>query len=68
MIDNNTLLREGLEAFSNFIIINAAGEVIYLNRIYARLLGIKQPLTTMFGLMAEYSPSLPAYVNKPFVC
>lgn len=42
MIDNNTLLREGLEAFSNFIIINAAGEVIYLNRIYARLLGIKQ--------------------------
>ena len=32
MIDNNTLLKEGLEAFSNFIIINADGEVVYLTR------------------------------------
>ena len=42
MIDNNILLKESLEAFSNFIVVNAIGKVTYINRVYARLLGINQ--------------------------
>lgn len=75
MIDNNTLLREGLEAFSNFIIINADGEVVYLNRVYARLLGIDQkdaigkrvdkiiPNTRLLNIINTGIPEIGAVMN-----
>ena len=36
------LLKESLEAFPNFIVINDKSIIIYINAIYAKLLGLKQ--------------------------
>lgn len=42
MLENDTLLKESLESFPNFIIIDIKGKIVYINREYARLLGLKQ--------------------------
>ncbi len=38
----NDLLRKALEAFPNFIVVDSAGIIVYLNNIYARFLGVDQ--------------------------
>lgn len=75
MVDNNTLLKEGMEAFPNFIIVNAAGKITYINRIYARLLGIDQkyaigkkvdkliPNTRMLNVIKTGIPEIGAVMN-----
>ncbi|BBA52758.1 sigma-54-dependent Fis family transcriptional regulator [uncultured Fusobacterium sp.] len=75
MIDNNILLKESLEAFSNFIVVNAIGEVTYINRVYARLLGINQkdaigkrvdkiiPNTRMLNVLKTGVPEIGAVMN-----
>ncbi len=42
MVDNLGLLKQALEAFPNFIVVDAEGIIVYMNNIYARLLGIRQ--------------------------
>lgn len=42
VMDMVDLLKEALEAFPNFIVIDEKGIVVYINGIYAKLLGIKQ--------------------------
>jgi len=42
MVDNLELLKQALDAFPNFIIVDADGIVVYINKIYAKLLGIQQ--------------------------
>lgn len=38
----NNLLIQALESFPNFVVVNADGIIVYMNNIYAQLLGIRQ--------------------------
>lgn len=42
MINNLELLKQALEAFPNFIVVDGEGVIVYMNNIYARFLGIQQ--------------------------
>lgn len=42
MFDNFELLKQALEAFPNFIVVDADAIIVYMNNIYARFLGIQQ--------------------------
>lgn len=42
MFDNFELLKQALEAFPNFIVVDADAKIVYINNIYARFLGIQQ--------------------------
>lgn len=42
MVGNFELLKQALDAFPNFIVVDADGIVVYINNIYARFLGIQQ--------------------------
>lgn len=42
MLDNFELLKQALEAFPNFIVVDADAIIVYMNNIYARFLGIQQ--------------------------
>ncbi len=41
-VNNFELLNKALEAFPNFIVVDASGIITYMNNIYARFLGIQQ--------------------------
>jgi transcriptional regulator with PAS, ATPase and Fis domain len=38
----NNLLKQALESFPNFVVVDADGIIVYMNNIYAKFLGIKQ--------------------------
>lgn len=42
MRNDEQMLQMALEAFPNFVVVNKKGEIVYLNKIYAKLLGITQ--------------------------
>lgn len=42
MLEKNILLKESLESFPNFVIVNSDGKIEYLNNVYAKLLGVEQ--------------------------
>ena len=42
MLEKNILLKESLESFPNFVIVNSDGKIEYLNNVYAELLGVEQ--------------------------
>lgn len=42
MFEKDILLKESLESFPNFVIVDSNGKIVYLNNIYAKLLGVKQ--------------------------
>lgn len=75
MLEENILLKKSLEAFPNFVIIDESGKIIYLNNVYAKLLGVEQekaigvyvdkiiPNTRMLDILKTGVPEIGAVMN-----